>query len=146
MSESIWKKAYTIDWLNSFSSDTMAEELGIQFTQIGEDYLVATMPVDKRTHQPFGLLHGGASAALLETLGSVAATGASAEGEYCVGVELNINHVRAKRNGLVTGTARPVHLGGTIQVWTIDIVDESGRLISTGRITLAVRKKLPGKE
>ncbi len=146
MSQSIWKKMLSLDDLNAFSSSTMVELLGIVFTEISDECLVATMPVDERTQQPFGLLHGGASAALLETLGSVAATAASEENEYCVGVELNINHVRAKRNGTVTGTTSPVHIGKTIQVWTVDICDESGSLISTGRLTLAVRKNLPGSE
>jgi len=145
MPSSIWKKTLTLDDLNAFSSKTMVELLGIVFIEISDNHLVATMPVDERTQQPFGLLHGGASAALLETLGSVAATAASEEDEYCVGVELNINHVRAKRNGTVTGTASPVHLGRTIQVWSIDIRDESGDMISTGRLTLAVRKNLPGR-
>ncbi len=141
MAETIWKKSADMDLMNSVSADTMVSRVGISYTEIGKDFIVATMPVDSRTHQPFGLLHGGASAALIETLGSVAANLAVGEDEYCVGIEINANHVRAKRDGIVTGTTRPVHLGGTIQVWSIDIVDESNKLISTGRITLAVRKK-----
>lgn len=140
MADTIWKKSADLDLMNSISADTMVSRIGISYTEIGEDFIVATMPVDSRTHQPFGLLHGGASAALIETLGSVAANLAVRENEYCVGIEINANHVRAMRDGIVTGTARPVHLGGTIHVWSIDIVDESNKLISTGRITLAVRK------
>jgi uncharacterized protein (TIGR00369 family) len=140
MADTIWKKSADIDLMNSISADTMVSQIGISYTEIGEDFIVATMPVDSRTHQPFGLLHGGASAALIETLGSVAANLAVEEDEYCVGIEINANHLSAKRDGIVTGTARPVHLGGTIHVWSVDIVDDSDKLISTGRITLAVRK------
>ncbi len=140
MADTIWKKSADLDLMNSVSADTMVSRIGISYTEIGKDFIVATMPVDSRTYQPFGLLHGGASAALIETLGSVAANLAVGEDEYCVGIEINANHVRAKRDGIVTGTARPVHLGGTIHVWSIDIVDESNKLISAGRITLAVRK------
>lgn len=140
MADNIWKKSADLDLMNSVSADTMVSRIGISYTEIGKDFIVATMPVDSRTHQPFGLLHGGASAVLIETLGSVAANLAVGETEYCVGIEINANHVRAKRDGIVTGTARPVHLGGTIHVWAIDITDESNKLVSTGRITLAVRK------
>ena len=141
MSKSIWKKEISLDLLNSFSAKTMLERIGIRFTEIGDDYLSSSMPVDERTHQPFGILHGGASAALIETLGSVASTWAVAANQYCVGVEVNANHVRSKRSGTVVGTARPIHTGREIQVWQIDIRDEEERLISSGRITLAVRTK-----
>jgi 1,4-dihydroxy-2-naphthoyl-CoA hydrolase len=120
----------------------MVEHIGIEFTEIGDDFIRGTMPVDGRTHQPYGLLHGGASVALAETLGSTGATMCVDTEEYqCVGQEINANHVRAARNGLVTGTARPVHLGGRTQVWVIDIVNEAGKLVCTSRLTVAVIRR-----
>jgi uncharacterized protein (TIGR00369 family) len=112
--------------------------LGIVFTEIGPDYLRGTMPVDERTRQPYGLLHGGASVLLAETLGSSAGGLCTPADRICVGVEINANHVRAVREGLVTGTARPLHLGSRIQVWEIRIEDEKGRLACISRLTLAV--------
>ena len=120
----------------------MVGHLEIEFTEIGGDFIRATMPVDGRTRQPYGLLHGGASVALAETLGSTGATMCVDVKEYqCVGQEINANHVRAARTGLVTGTARPVHLGGRTQVWTIDIVNEAGKLVCTSRLTVAVIRR-----
>ena len=120
----------------------MNSTLGILFTEIGEDYIRGTMPVDERTVQPFGLLHGGASVALAETLGSTgAAMCVDAEKYQVVGQEINANHVRAARSGLVTGTARPAHIGGRTHVWTIDIVNEAGLLVCISRITMAVIKR-----
>jgi 1,4-dihydroxy-2-naphthoyl-CoA hydrolase len=117
----------------------MVEHLGIEFTEIGDDFIRGTMPVDGRTRQPYGLLHGGASVALAETLGSTGATMCVDTKEYqCVGQEINANHLRPARSGYVTGTARPVHLGGRTQVWAIDIVNEAGRLVCTSRLTVAV--------
>jgi 1,4-dihydroxy-2-naphthoyl-CoA hydrolase len=117
----------------------MIEHLGIEFTEIGDDYIRATMPVDARTRQPYGLLHGGASVALAETLGSMGAAMCVNGKEYqCVGQEINANHVRAARTGLVTGTARPVHLGGRTQIWSIEIVNEAGKLVCISRLTIAV--------
>jgi uncharacterized protein (TIGR00369 family) len=120
----------------------MVEHLGIEFTEIGDDFVRGTMPVDGRTRQPYGLLHGGASVALAETMGSTGATMCVDTTEYqCVGQEINANHVRAARTGLVTGTARPVHLGGRTQVWVIDIVNEAGKLVCTSRLTVAVIRR-----
>lgn len=141
ISESIWRKEINLDLLNSRSQATLVERIGIEFTEIGPDFLCATMPVDERTHQPLGLLHGGASAALIETLGSVGATFSVNPNEYCVGVEINANHVRSARNGIVVGTAKSIHRGSRIHVWQIEIRTESGKLVSTGRITLAVLTK-----
>ena len=120
----------------------MVEHLGIEFTAVGEDYLEATMPVDKRTHQPIGLLHGGASVALAETLGSVGANYCvDPEKQYCVGLEINANHIRSVRSGYVKGTARPVHLGKRTHVWEIRIVNEQNELVCVSRITMAVLDK-----
>jgi 1,4-dihydroxy-2-naphthoyl-CoA hydrolase len=138
----IWKSARDLEDLNSGRSGTLLETLGIEFTEIGEGYIRGTMPVDERTHQPYGLLHGGASVALAETLGSMGAAMCVDSQEFqCVGQEINANHVRSARSGLVTGTARPVHLGGRTHVWVIDIVDEGGRLVCTSRLTVAVIRR-----
>ena len=124
--------------LNALSANTAMEPLGIEFTELGPDFLCATMPVDRRTHQPYGLLHGGASVLLAETLGSTAAMLCAAEGERCVGIEINANHLRAVRDGIVTGTARPLHVGRQTQVWDIRIEDDAQRLVCVSRLTVAV--------
>lgn len=122
--------------LDAMSKGTLGESLGIKITHIEEGYVTGTMPVDERTRQPYGLLHGGASVALAETLGSVGSHFIAKErGMAAVGVEINANHLRAKREGLVTGKAKLVHKGGKLHVWTIDIVDESDQLIATSRLT-----------
>jgi len=132
----------TPDDLNAMSKNTMMEHLGIRFTEVGDDFITAVMPVDHRHHQPYGLLHGGASVTLAETLGSVGAhVSLNDEGAYCVGLEINANHIRSVRSGEVTGTARPVHQGKSTQVWEITIVDEQGRLVCVSRITMAVLNK-----
>jgi 1,4-dihydroxy-2-naphthoyl-CoA hydrolase len=136
---SIWRQRPTVEQLNALSKDTLGEQLDMQFTEVGDDYLVATMPVDHRTRQPFGLLHGGATAALSETLGSSAANCClDAASEYAVGLEINANHLRAARTGRVTGTARPLHIGRRTQVWETRVEDEAGRLVCVSRLTLAV--------
>ncbi|MCR6701400.1 MAG: hotdog fold thioesterase [Dokdonella sp.] len=135
---SIWKQAVDLDTLNAWSRQTLVGTLGIELTEAGEDFLRGTMPVDARTRQPFGLLHGGASVALAETLGSVAGNHCVAEGLMVVGLEINANHLRAKTDGVVTGTARPLHVGRSTQVWEIRIEDERARLVCISRITLAV--------
>jgi len=119
--------------------NTMVEHLGIVFTDIREDSLTATMPVDHRTLQPYGLLHGGASVALAETLGSVAAHLSVDSSRYLtVGLEINANHIKSARSGIVTGTARPIHIGRSTHVWSIDIVNEAGQLVcTTGNSRLA---------
>ena len=131
----------TVDQLNDMSTDTAIASLGIVFTEIGDDYLRATMPVDGRTHQPYGLLHGGASALLAETVGSTAGMLAADEGRGCVGIEINANHLRGVREGTVTGTARPLHVGRSTQVWEIRIEDEAGQLACISRLTLAVIRR-----
>jgi 1,4-dihydroxy-2-naphthoyl-CoA hydrolase len=136
----VWRNLKTLDEIN-VAVPTLITNLGIRFTEIGADFLRGTMPVDGRTIQPYGLLHGGASVALAETLGSMAA-GMSVDAEHqVVGQEINANHVRAARSGLVTGTARPAHIGGRTHVWTIDIVNEAGKLICISRLTVAVIKR-----
>lgn len=126
------------DALNALSRGTAMETLDIVFTEVGHDYVRATMPVDARTRQPYGLLHGGASVLLAETLGSSAGNLCVGPDEMCVGIEINANHVAAVREGLVTGTARPLHIGRRTQVWEIRIEDALGRLCCVSRLTLAV--------
>lgn len=128
----------SLDDLNKLSRGTAMEPLGIVFTEIGPDYLRATMPVDDRTRQPYGLLHGGASVLLAETLGSTAAGLRVGEGQGVVGIEINANHLLGVRDGSVTGTARPLHVGRSTQVWEIRIEDDEGRLACISRLTLAV--------
>lgn len=135
---SIFRRGLDLAALNALSKGTAIEALGIEFVDIGDDRLVATMPVDPRTVQPYGLLHGGASVLLAETLGSSAGNMCVAEGEVCVGLEINANHVSAVREGRVTGTARPLHIGRSTQVWEIRIEDARGRLACVSRLTLAV--------
>jgi len=135
---SIWKKPITLAECESTSRNTAASHLGIEFTEIGDDYLKGRVPVDERTRQPFGILHGGVSVVLAETLGSVGAMYACAEGERVVGLDINANHIRATSSGWVTGTARPVHVGKSTQVWQIDMVNDQGQLTCVSRITMAV--------
>jgi len=135
----IFKTNMTVDSINKWSANTMAEQLGIEFTTIGEDYLEARMPVDHRTHQPLGLLHGGASVALAETMGSIAAT-LCVDGtkQFCVGLEVNANHIRSAREGFVKGITKPIHIGKKTQVWEIRISTMEGDLVCISRITMAV--------
>lgn len=135
----IWTKSMNVDELNTLSHSTLMASLGIKFTQLGENFLEGTIPVDPRTVQPMGILHGGASAALAETLASSAAYLAAPEGKVVVGVELNINHLKPCRQGLVTGRTEPLRLGGTVQVWEIRLRDEQGDLTAVSRMTAAVR-------
>lgn len=139
---SIWfQKTLTIDDLQSLANNTMGEHLGMAFTELGADYLKGTMPVDHRTKQPYGLLHGGASVALAETLGSVgAALTVDQDNFICVGQEINANHLRSVREGLVTGIAKPIHIGASSQVWEIKIYDGKEKLICISRLTVAVLK------
>jgi 1,4-dihydroxy-2-naphthoyl-CoA hydrolase len=141
---SIWFKPFTLDELDRQSRGCMVEHLDIRFTEIGPDYIRASMPVDHRTWQPFGLLHGGASVVLAETLASVGAN-CCVDGNrfYCVGQEINANHLRAVRSGRVTGTARPIHIGARSQVWEIRIEDDRQRLNAISRMTLAVVEGRP---
>jgi len=136
---SIWHQPITLDELNAYQQDTLVSHLGIRYTGMGDDWLKASMPVDARTKQPAGILHGGASVALAETLGS---TGANLvvdrKTKLCVGLEINANHLRPMRDGEVSGIARPLHVGGSTQVWEIRISDPAERLVCVSRITLAV--------
>ena len=140
----IWyDPSITPDQLNPLSKNTMGEHLGMEITRVGEDYLEGRMPVDHRTRQPYGLLHGGASVALAETLGSVASAFVVDRSKYdCVGLEINANHLRGVREGFVTGIARPVHLGKTTHVWDIRIHDEREKLVCISRLTVAIIKKI----
>jgi 1,4-dihydroxy-2-naphthoyl-CoA hydrolase len=141
---SIWYRPFTIDTLAQWVPGTMVEHLGIRFVEVGADFLRATMPVDHRTRQAMGILHGGASVALAETLGSVGANMCvDLEKKVCVGQEINANHVRPASSGLVTGTARSLHSGQRTQVWQIEIRDERERLVCISRITLAVIDRDP---
>ena len=124
--------------LNALSTDTAMIPLGIVFTELGPDYLCGTMPVNANTKQPYGLLHGGASVLLAETLGSTAGGLCAPDGKGVVGIEINANHLRGVREGLVTGTARPLHVGASTQVWEIRVEDQAGRLVCISRLTLAV--------
>ena len=139
---SIWRSLRTVEELNGNRQGTLIDNLGIIFIEIGDDFVRGTMPVDARTVQPYGLLHGGASVALAETLGSMGASMCVDSAEYqVVGQEINANHVRAARSGIVTGTARPVHLGGRTHVWSIEIVNDAQKLVCISRITMAVIKR-----
>jgi 1,4-dihydroxy-2-naphthoyl-CoA hydrolase len=139
---SLFHKDVTVEQLNALSKNTMAAQIGIQFTRIGSDFLEARMPVDHRTHQPFGLLHGGASVALAETMGSVAATCCvDPEKQFCVGLEINANHIKGVREGFVTGITKPIHIGKKTQVWEIRITTEGNELVCISRITMAVLDK-----
>ena len=138
----IWFRQFTVDELGKFQHDTMGEHLGIEVTDIGADYLEARMPVDGRTMQPDRILHGGASVALAETVASIAGTmNVDLEKFNVVGVEINANHIKAKRDGTVTGTATPIHVGRSTQVWQIVITDEQGKTVCISRCTLAVVPK-----
>ena len=138
-----WRRRPTLEALAGMSPATMVEHLDIRFTEIGEDCITATMPVDGRTRTPFGHLHGGASVALAETLGSVAANFATYEDHYAVGVEVNANHVRSVSEGRVTGTVTPIHVGRRTQVWETRIADAAGRLVCISRLTVAVMPRKP---
>ncbi len=140
---SIWfKKDLSVEDLRPLGKNTMVEHIGIDWTEVGEDYLKATMPVDHRTQQPYGLLHGGASVALAETMGSVAAAMVIDHAAYfCVGLDINANHVRSASSGLVTGITKPLHIGATTQVWEIKIYDEKEKLVCVSRITIGVLKR-----
>lgn len=141
----IWyNKELTIDDFRSFGKDTMGEYIGIEWTELGNDFLKARMPVDHRTKQPYGLLHGGASCTLAETIGSVASAMVVDHSKFvCVGLEINANHVRSARQGFVTGVASALHLGANTHVWDIKIYDELEKLVCISRLTVAI---IPRKE
>ena len=136
---SIWQQDTDLERINAWSANTMMETLGIRMTAVGADWLQGTMPVDHRTHQPYGLLHGGASVVLAETLGSTAAMlTLDPEKQMTVGLDINANHLRGVRSGIVTGTAKALHIGRTTQVWEIRIEDKHGALVCISRITMAI--------
>lgn len=138
----IWFKPFTLEEVQQRGIGTMVEHIGITITEVGDDFLKGTMPVDHRTVQPMGILHGGASVALAETLGSIASyLVIDSDKKYCVGLDINANHIRAAKKGLVTGIAKPLHLGSSTQVWSIEITDEENRLVCISRITMAVLEK-----
>lgn len=137
---SIWKTAPDRDRLNEHLPGTLCEHLGIQITEAGDDYLKATMPVDHRTCQYRGIVHGGASVALAETVGSIAASLCVRPGYHCVGLEINANHIRAGRPPYLTAVARPLHIGASTMVWEIKIRDVNDKLVCASRLTMAVLK------
>jgi 1,4-dihydroxy-2-naphthoyl-CoA hydrolase len=136
----IWKKTFDLPTLNNNCKNTLMEHLDIEFTEFGDDYLSATMPVDRTTHQPMGLLHGGASVVLAETLGSTAATLACPDGFAAVGLEINANHMRGVSSGYVTGVTKALHIGRSTHVWEIKIYDEHQKMNCVSRITMSVIK------
>lgn len=128
--------------INQMSTNTMVEQLGIEITNVGDDFIEGTMPVDHRTHQPMGLLHGGASAALIESLGSIGSSlKVDLKTESIVGIEINANHIRGVKSGVVTAIAKLVHQGRTTHVWQAEIFNEEKKLVCTGRLTVLIVKK-----
>ncbi|HNU11080.1 MAG TPA: hotdog fold thioesterase [Rubrivivax sp.] len=134
----IWTRPLSTDLLREVHVGTSPEHLGIEFLEVGDDFIRARMPVDGRTRQPLGILHGGVSVLLAETLGSCGGAFSAPEGHYVVGLDINANHIRAVKSGWVSGITRPVHRGRSTQVWQIEISDEQGRLVCVSRLTLAV--------
>ena len=134
----IWKRPISIEDLVRIHVDTAVDHLGMEFLEVGDDFIRARIPVDKRTRQPYGLLHGGVSVVLAETLGSCGAAYASPEGWRAVGLDINANHIKSATSGWVTGITRPVHVGRTTQVWHIDMHNDAGELTCVSRITMAV--------
>ena len=134
----IWKKPISPEILTGIHTDTAVGHLGIEFLEVGDDFIRGRVPVDTRTRQPYGLLHGGVSVVLAETLGSCGAAYSCPEGQRAVGLDINANHLRGAIDGWVTGTARPVHIGRTTQVWQIDMRNDAGDLTCVSRITMAV--------
>ena len=134
----IWQKPISVDILTQSSLNTATSHLGIEFVEVGDNFIVGRVPVDARTHQPYGLLHGGVSVVLAETLGSCGAAYSSPEGHQAVGLDINANHLRGVKSGWVIGTARPVHRGRTTQVWQIDLRNEAGEMVCASRLTVAI--------
>ena len=134
----IWKKPMSVATLTAISDNTASSHLGLEFLEVGDDFIRARVPVDARTQQPDGLLHGGVSVVLAETLGSCGAAYASPQGHQAVGLDINANHLKGVTSGWVTGVARPVHVGRTTQVWQIDMHNDAGELTCVSRITMAV--------
>ena len=139
----IWKQAVSVEQLDAIHVGTAVEHLGIEFVEVGDDFIKARVPVDQRTKQPYGLLHGGVSVVLAETLGSCGAAYAAPEGYRCVGLDINANHLKSATSGWVTGITRPIHIGRTTQVWQIDLRNDAGELTCVSRITMAVLAPKP---
>jgi 1,4-dihydroxy-2-naphthoyl-CoA hydrolase len=137
-----WFKEFTLKEINDICNNTIVSHLGIIFTEIGENYLKAQMPVDNRTIQPMGILHGGASVTLAETIGSLAAQLSIDQSRYnCVGLDINANHIKSKTKGIVTGIGEPIHFGRRTQIWQMRIFDEDNNLVNISRLTIAVLEK-----
>lgn len=134
----IWTRPISVEHLNAVHVDTAAAHLGIEFLEVGDDFIRARVPVDRRTMQPHGLLHGGVSVVLAETLGSCGAAYSCPEGRRVVGLDINANHLRSATGGWVSGVTRPVHIGRSTHVWHIDLTNEAGQLVCVSRITMAV--------
>ena len=134
----IWQKPISVELLTAGTRKTADEHLGIEFVEVGDDYIVGRVPVDERTRQPYGLLHGGVSVVLAETLGSCGAAFSCPPGYRAVGLDINANHLRGVSSGWVTGTARPMHRGRTTHVWQIELRDEAGNMTCISRITMAI--------
>jgi len=134
----VWKKPISIEELTAIHKDTAVEWLGVEFLEVGDDFIRARVPVNTHTRQPYGLLHGGVSVVLAETLGSCGAAYSAPEGHRAVGLDINANHIRGATQGWVTGITRPVHIGRTTQVWQIDLSNDAGELTCVSRITMAV--------
>ncbi|MDO9403724.1 MAG: hotdog fold thioesterase [Polaromonas sp.] len=134
----IWKQAISTDLLTAGTADTAVSHLSIEFLEVGDDFIRARVPVDRRTVQPYGLLHGGVSVVLAETLGSCGAAYSVREGQRVVGLDINANHLKGASSGWVTGVARPVHIGRSTQVWAIELTNDAGELTCVSRITMAV--------
>ena len=134
----IWKQAISVEHLTAIHVDTAVAALGIEFLEVGDDFIKARVPVDNRTKQPYGLLHGGVSVVLAETLGSCGAASAVPPGYRCVGLDINANHLKGATSGWVTGITRPVHMGRSTHVWHIDLFNDAGELTFVSRITMAV--------
>ena len=134
----IWQKEISIEILNGIHKETAVELLGMEFTEVGDDFIKARVPVDARTRQPYGILHGGVSVVLSETLGSCGAAYSCPPDHRAVGLDINANHIKGATSGWVTGIARPVHRGRTTQVWQIDLSNDAGELTCVSRITMAV--------
>ena len=139
----IWQQPLSVDILNAINEDTVVRRLGIEFLEVGDDFLRARVPVNAHTRQPYGLLHGGVSVVLAETLGSCGAVYACPEGWRAVGLDINANHIRGATSGWVTGTARPVHIGRSTQVWQIDMHNDEGEMTCVSRLTMAVLAPRP---
>lgn len=135
---SIWKTPISLKFLTDIHVGTAVDQLGIEFTEIGDDYLIARVPVDERTRQPLGLIHGGVSVVLAETIGSCGAAHASPPENKSVGLEINANHIRSATQGWVTGIGRPLHIGRTTHVWEIKMTNDQGKLTCVSRITVAI--------